>query len=394
MVKKERQKRKRKCYTNMMATVTIRRALRNSGAWFSRRMTTLRASLKDCSQPSDHPSAATLTTMANNSARARACAPSCTFSARARCLSLGTASSSENVLPLSGDKIDEGKESNEGLDAALGGDDDDDDDDDGNGSPLQPRFRFWKKRNRVVKGPSFWHKSDPSLSAAADGGGGGLVPLPHFMFAGRTNVGKSMLISNLLGKKNIARASSVAGKTDAINTLVVNNAFVITDLPGHGGGDQGPRKTATMHVDREWRRTWRALVFKFISRCTHGNRPIAASSPPPHHADGPPLLGLFYLCDIKSPTTQEDKEFIEAFRQAAPGVPIVLVLTKDDLVKSAWRRRQLQNSICDRLDWPADGPMLHYTAKPVTRRCRNHLRRYITSFLVDHENSSAQETEK
>lgn len=50
---------------------------------------------------------------------------------------------------------------------------------------------------------------------------------------GRSNVGKSSLINQLLNRK-IARISRSPGKTRTINFYEVNDAFRIVDLPGYG----------------------------------------------------------------------------------------------------------------------------------------------------------------
>ena len=197
---------------------------------------------------------------------------------------------------------------------------------------VDPRFLYWtKKRQSVQRGQSFHDKNDLAFEKE------GVLELPHFVFAGRTNVGKSSLINNLLGRKNIARASSVAGKTVSVNTYVVNHKFALADLPGYG--ESVPGKTATLDVDRKWVRVWRPLVSKFIREC--GSRPtpvpqIGVEGELPRLPSG--IHGMFFLCDIKSKTTPEDKAFLEMFRKAAPTVPIVLVLTKDDRVKNSWRR--------------------------------------------------------
>ncbi len=51
--------------------------------------------------------------------------------------------------------------------------------------------------------------------------------------AGRSNVGKSSLINQLLNRK-IARTSRSPGKTRTINFYEINDAFRIVDLPGYG----------------------------------------------------------------------------------------------------------------------------------------------------------------
>ena len=57
--------------------------------------------------------------------------------------------------------------------------------------------------------------------------------IPQVAFIGRSNVGKSSVINSLVGKE-LARSSSVPGKTREINFYLINKEFYLTDLPGYG----------------------------------------------------------------------------------------------------------------------------------------------------------------
>ncbi|MBN2223281.1 MAG: YihA family ribosome biogenesis GTP-binding protein [Deltaproteobacteria bacterium] len=79
--------------------------------------------------------------------------------------------------------------------------------------------------------------------------------LPQVAFAGRSNVGKSSLINCLVERKDLAKTSSVPGKTRAINFFSVNDSIVFVDLPGYGYA----------RVSKEIRQTWRPMVEGFFT---------------------------------------------------------------------------------------------------------------------------------
>ena len=57
--------------------------------------------------------------------------------------------------------------------------------------------------------------------------------LPEIVFAGRSNVGKSSMLNKIFNRKNLARVSSMPGKTITINFFKVDNIRIV-DLPGYG----------------------------------------------------------------------------------------------------------------------------------------------------------------
>ena len=56
---------------------------------------------------------------------------------------------------------------------------------------------------------------------------------PEIVFVGRSNVGKSSIINNLVGRKKLARVSSMPGKTTTINFYKAGGGFLV-DFPGYG----------------------------------------------------------------------------------------------------------------------------------------------------------------
>ncbi len=74
---------------------------------------------------------------------------------------------------------------------------------------------------------SLYVKSAPSLKEAPKDG------LPHVLFCGRSNVGKSSLINAVTGSK-LAFSSKKAGKTKLLNYFLIDKTFYLVDSPGYG----------------------------------------------------------------------------------------------------------------------------------------------------------------
>lgn len=58
--------------------------------------------------------------------------------------------------------------------------------------------------------------------------------VPHIVFAGKSNVGKSSVINRLVNRKNFARVGSSPGKTVHINFFLIDGRAYFVDLPGYG----------------------------------------------------------------------------------------------------------------------------------------------------------------
>lgn len=72
--------------------------------------------------------------------------------------------------------------------------------------------------------------------------------LPEFALIGRSNVGKSSFINAIANHKGLAKTSNKPGKTRLINLFLINNEFVIADLPGYGYASVSDK------MQREWQK--------------------------------------------------------------------------------------------------------------------------------------------
>ena len=139
------------------------------------------------------------------------------------------------------------------------------------------------------------------------------IPAPErieIAFAGHSNVGKSTLINKLFNRKNLARVSSVPGKTATIHFYGLENIYFV-DLPGYGYA-----KVAKSEKER-----WAGLIEGYLS----SDRDIRL---------------VFMLVDMRHAPTKDDVHMINYLIDTE--MPFVLVLTKADKLNKTERAKRLE----------------------------------------------------
>ena len=136
------------------------------------------------------------------------------------------------------------------------------------------------------------------------------LSLPEIAFSGRSNVGKSSLINKIFNRKNLARVSSVPGKTATINFYSLENIF-FADLPGYGYA-----KVAKTEKER-----WSDLIEGYLN----SDRDIRL---------------VFSLIDMRHPPTKDDIHMINYLIDAE--LPFVIVLKKADKLKKTEREKRME----------------------------------------------------
>lgn len=152
--------------------------------------------------------------------------------------------------------------------------------------------------------------------------------VPEIAFAGRSNVGKSSLLNKLFNRKNLARVSSVPGKTVTINFYNVDgNRFV--DLPGYGYAK----------ISKQERDRFGELMEGYFQ-------------------SGRQIELVVQLIDMRHPPSKDDFNMISFMEQM--NVPFIVVLTKaDKLKKKEFESRS--KLIFDELKNP-DYPVIPFSA--------------------------------
>ena len=129
-------------------------------------------------------------------------------------------------------------------------------------------------------------------------------------FAGRSNVGKSTLINKLFNRKNLARVSSVPGKTATINFYKLENIF-FADLPGYGYAK----------VSKSEKQRWSELIEGYLN------------------SDRDFYL-VFLLIDMRNAPSADDLQMIDYLIETER--PFVIVLTKADKLKKSERISRME----------------------------------------------------
>jgi GTP-binding protein len=133
--------------------------------------------------------------------------------------------------------------------------------------------------------------------------------LPEIVLAGRSNVGKSSLINQLVGAKGLARTSADPGKTRSINFYRCNGSFFLVDLPGFGFA-KGKAES------REWK--------KLVEQYFH---------------ERPSVALVIHLVDARMPPTDLDIKFAEWLDSL--GIPRLVAATKADKLSGNQRTAEM-----------------------------------------------------
>ena len=126
--------------------------------------------------------------------------------------------------------------------------------------------------------------------------------LPEYAFIGRSNVGKSSLINAMMNHKDLAKTSQTPGKTQLINHFLVNENWLLTDLPGFGYA----------RVSKSTRRDFEKIITNYILNRSN-------------------LVNLFVLIDIRLAPQKIDLEFMQWCGES--DIPFSIAFTKADKLK-------------------------------------------------------------
>lgn len=173
---------------------------------------------------------------------------------------------------------------------------------------------------------------------------------PEIAFAGRSNVGKSSLLNKLFNRKQLARVSSVPGKTVTINFYDVDNVKFV-DLPGYGYA-----KLSKQELSR-----FGELMEGYFKT----DRNIAL---------------VVQLIDMRHPLTKDDMGMINFMKEM--NIPFIIVMTKADKLKKKAYEERLKLSKQE-LAFAGDVHIIPFSA--VTGQGINGIKNYIEKSVMIQE---------
>ena len=133
--------------------------------------------------------------------------------------------------------------------------------------------------------------------------------LPEIAFCGRSNVGKSSTINKIFNRKQLARVSSMPGKTITINFFTLEGVR-FADLPGYGYAK----------VAKSEKARWGDLMEAYFT-------------------SGRNLRLVFLLLDIRHPPSKDDLVMLDFLRES--GYSFKIVLTKADKLSKSKQQARL-----------------------------------------------------
>ena len=152
---------------------------------------------------------------------------------------------------------------------------------------------------------------DNAVFEAASGVSGQLLEstVPEIAFSGRSNVGKSSLLNKILGRKALARVSSVPGKTVTVNFFRLESCRFV-DLPGYGYAK----------VPQSEKLRWARLMEEYFD-------------------SGRNIKLVVQLVDMRHEPTKQDLDMINYMNEKK--IPFVVALTKCDKLNKTERGNML-----------------------------------------------------
>ncbi|GAB6138874.1 ribosome biogenesis GTP-binding protein YihA/YsxC [Halanaerobaculum tunisiense] len=171
--------------------------------------------------------------------------------------------------------------------------------------------------------------------------------LPEIALAGRSNVGKSSLVNQIINRHNLAFTSSQPGKTQAINFYKIDNYFYFVDLPGYGFA----------RVPDKVKEEWSVMIENYLFNRSH-------------------LEGIILIVDARHKPTDDDIMMYDWLLEMQ--LPTLVAATKVDKLKRSERKPQ-EKLIKETLELTPFTPFTFFSAE--TGEGKQEVVKFINQFI-------------
>lgn len=173
--------------------------------------------------------------------------------------------------------------------------------------------------------------------------------LAEFLLVGRSNVGKSSFINSLVNRKNLAKTSSMPGKTQTVNFYLTNKNFYLVDVPGYGYAA----------VNKKVQEKFGKMIEEYIEKRTT-------------------LKRVFMVIDFRHKPTGDDLlmyNYLKYFN-----IPVTLIATKTDKIGGS-KKEKHRKQILDTFDLVVGDDLIPYSS--VTKEGREEVLNKIESLMIE-----------
>ena len=174
--------------------------------------------------------------------------------------------------------------------------------------------------------------------------------LPEFALIGRSNVGKSSLVNLLTGRRALAVASDIPGKTKLMNFFRINGNWALVDLPGYGYA-----KVATQD-----KHEFNRAVGDYLEKRRN-------------------LAGVFVLIDSRLEPQRIDLDFLRWLAEC--DVDFSLVFTKTDKHSAAQTRARIDAFLAVIAEFLPESPPV-FTSSAVAKTGDKEILAHIATVLA------------
>lgn len=158
--------------------------------------------------------------------------------------------------------------------------------------------------------------------------------LPEIALAGRSNVGKSSLINQMVNRNRFAHTSSKPGKTQTLNFYNIDDLFSFVDLPGYGFA----------RVPDEVKDKWSEMIEEYLF----------------HRSN---LAGVILIVDARHEPTDDDLMMYEWLLEMQ--LPHLVVGTKVDKLSNS-QLKPNRKQIFNKLRLESQTPFTYFSAEEGT----------------------------